>query len=93
MIMEGSYHLKEPCYDGEVLINPRDDFTCLPGSPWNEQYSQRIMGGQLPGKNSSVSNVDNFHRVYAIKPVHLAEIDSDCSKDDSVCVMNTVTVS
>lgn len=38
MVMEGSYHIKPPCYS-----NPRSD-KCLYGSPWTI-YAQKMMGG------------------------------------------------
>ena len=51
------------------------------------------MGGDLPGKKMSLVNDDNFHRVQSVAPVHLSEIDSDCTADSKNCVMKTVTVS
>ena len=51
------------------------------------------MGGTLPGSGSKIVNDDNFHRVYSVNPVHLSEIDSDCTKTSAACVMNTITVS
>jgi len=51
------------------------------------------MGGDLPGSGSKMVNDDNFHRVYSVNPVHLAEIDSDCDKSSTPCIMNTITVS
>jgi len=46
MILEGSAQLKQPCFKKE-LINPRDDPSCLPGSPW-VQTAQEIIAGKLP---------------------------------------------
>jgi len=34
MEIEGSYRLKDPCYN-DALLNP-DDPKCLKGSPWSE---------------------------------------------------------
>lgn len=59
MVMEGSYALKRPCYN-TLLVNP-DDVKCLHGAPWHAEYTQRIMGGDLPGKNTTIKNNDNFH--------------------------------
>ena len=90
MELEGYYNLKEPCYN-ILLVNPEDP-TCLHGSPWNAQYSQKIMGGDLLN-GDEVVNDDNFHRVYSIKPVHLPEVDTQCSKKDSGCKLKSITVS
>jgi len=82
--------LKPPCYN-TLLINPESP-SCLHGAPWNVQYSQPIMGGQLPGKNNKVVDNDNFHRVYAIMPVHLPEVDNTCTATSSGCNLKTITV-
>jgi len=83
----------KPCFDGEVLINPRDDPTCNPGSPWSQYFSQRIMGGDYMKNVSIVNNLDNFHRVYAIKPVHLPKIGAVECQASNYCTMNTASVS
>ena len=90
MELEGNYKLKPACYNIE-LVNPEDP-TCLHGAPWNAQYSQRIMGGELPGNNNTLVNNDNFHRVYSIMPVHLPEVDTTCTKQDTGCQLETITV-
>ncbi len=92
MELEGSYQLKKPCY-GHDLVNPTNDPTCLHGAPWHVQHTQRIMGGQLPGKNTTMQNDDNFHQVQSVNPVHLSEIDHDCDASDTPCVLKTLTVS
>lgn len=61
MKMEGFYGLKPPCYDSD-LVN-HESPTCLHGSPWSAQYSQRLMAGDLPNKHTSINTDDNFHRV------------------------------
>jgi hypothetical protein len=91
MVLEGYEQLKPPCYN-IALINPVNP-TCAHGAPWHNQYSQPIMGGTLPGSGSKIVNDDNFHRVYSVHPVHLSEIDSDCDKTSTACVMKTITVS
>jgi hypothetical protein len=91
MEMEGYAETKPPCNNDPFLINP-DDVTCLHGAPWNKQYTQPIMGGDLPGTNMSINNNDNFHPVDQVKPVHLSEIDSDCTTTSKNCVMETITV-
>jgi hypothetical protein len=91
LVLEGNYQTKPPCFDSD-LINAYD-VTCLHGSPWHDQHTQIIMGGDLPGKKMSLVNDDNFHRVQSVAPVHLSEIDSDCTADSKNCVIKTVTVS
>ncbi len=92
MELEGYDMLKPPCNNTPYLVNP-DDITCTHGSLWNQQYSQPIMGGTLPGTNMKINDNDNFHPVEETNPVHLSEIDSDCAIDSVNCVMQTITVS
>lgn len=91
MELEGYYYTKPPCDNDPFLINPAD-VTCLHGSPWNSQHSQINMGGKLPGTGMKINSNDNFHPVDQVNPVHLAEIDSDCTATSSNCTMNVVTV-
>ena len=46
------------------------------------------MGGILPGKNTKVSNNDNFHLT---SDAYSPEILNNCRIDSVNCVMNTVT--
>jgi pimeloyl-ACP methyl ester carboxylesterase len=62
MELEGYYGTKPGCDLPPYLINP-ETITCLHGSPWNAEHSQRIMGGDLPGTNMSINSNDNFHPV------------------------------
>ena len=85
--------MKEPCY-GHDLLNPTDDPTCLHGNPWNQQFTQNIMGGTFNNRHFSVLNDDNFHRVDSVDPVHLPEVDTECAADTrSACVLKSITVS
>ena len=92
MTLEGNYQMKQPCF-ANSLVGPVNDPTCLHGSPWNHLYTQSIMGGSLPGVGMKIENDDNFHRVESVNPVHLSEIDNDCTKDSKNCTMKTITVS
>ena len=47
----------------------------------------------MPGKSMKIENDDNFHRVESVNPVHLPEIDSDCTKDSVSCTVKSITVS
>lgn len=89
--LEGYYGTKLACEQPEVLVNDENP-TCLHGAPWNMQYSQRIMGGDLPGTNMRIESNDNFHPVQEVNPVHLAEIDSSCAADSVDCVLKLITV-
>ena len=60
--LEGYYYSKPACNNKPYLVNP-DDVTCLHGSPWNMQISQKTMGGDLPGTNMGINSNDNFHDV------------------------------
>ena len=51
MTLEGSYSMKEPCYDS-TLVN-RNSPTCLQGSAWTEQ-AQQIMAGSPGAKAVSI---------------------------------------
>ena len=81
--LEGFYQFKPPCYDNSESSN------CTYGCPWTE-HAQIIMGGLTEAK---VMDKDAFHPVYQINPVHLPHILNNCSKPDSNCVLQTVTVS
>jgi hypothetical protein len=45
------------------------------------------MGGTLPGTNMKINSNDNFHPVNEVNPVHLAEIDSDCTATSTNCTI------
>lgn len=62
MHMEGFYKMKPPCGDTN-LINRVDDPTCLHGSPWSRDYTQKIMGGIFKDSRITIVNDDNFHMV------------------------------
>lgn len=51
MTLEGSYAMKEPCYD-RTLVN-RNSPKCLQGSPWTEM-SQETMAGNLADKDVGI---------------------------------------
>jgi len=91
IVMEGSFQLKPPCFDSDLVNHP--SAKCAHGSPWHNEYTQRIMGGNLPGHNMKITNDDNFHRVQSVTPIHLSEIDHDCAVDSRGCTMETITVS
>jgi len=92
MTLEGNYQMKQPCY-ANSLVGPTNDPTCLHGSPWSHLYTQTIMGGSLLGTGMKIDNDDNFHRVESVNPVHLPEVDSDCTKDSKNCTIKSITVS
>ena len=81
---EGFYNFKPPCYD-----NPHND-SCTLGCPFSET-AQSIMGGLRPD-DGKVVDVDTFHPVYQINPVHLPHVTTNCSSPSPTCVLNSVTV-
>jgi len=92
MEMEGFYGMKPPCYNS-LLVNPQD-ITCQHGSPWHEQYSQRIMAGEFPNKKTHIHTDDNFHRVQSVTPIHLAQYNNTCpATGGSKCTLESITVS
>lgn len=82
--------MKPPCYD-KPLVNRVDVPTCLHGAPWNDANSQAVMGGDLP-TGVTVKNDDNFHLVQDTNPIHLPEVDTDCSGGPP-CELKSITVS
>ena len=82
--IEGSYHFKSPCYD-----QPPSE-ACQIGCPWTQQVAQPIMGGLEAGR---LRDVDAFHPVSQINPIHLPSIVNNCSTTSRDCVVNTTTVS
>ena len=81
--LEGSYNFLPPCYDKK----PSPD--CAVGCSWTEK-AQQIMGG-LP-KGPSLFDIDAFHPVWQVTPIHLPHVINNCSIPDSSCVLNSVTV-
>lgn len=91
MELEGNYNLKPPCYSHQ-LIDPSSK-TCTSGSPWIDQHAQLTMAGPL-ANHITLSNQDNFHRVYTVTPVHLPQVNNTCNEQsDKPCTLFTVTVS
>jgi hypothetical protein len=88
MILEGSYSMKDACYN-QQLINPPDN-TCMHGSEWSK-VGQKIMGGDLTKLNAGITTNDNFHQVYTTNPVHLPEIRNKCD-GKTQCTLDTITV-
>lgn len=90
MELEGSYQMKDPCYN-VTLVNEKSN-TCLQGAPWSAQ-AQKIMGGKISDKNADITTLDNFHRVYTISPVHLPQINNSCPADSNEpCMLESITV-
>ena len=79
---EGFYNFKPPCND-----NPKSS-ACTLGSPW-VATAQTIMADLPEGK---VDNVDTFHPVWQINPIHLPHILQNCSISSASCVVQSVTV-
>lgn len=88
MELEGNYNLKEPCYNAS-LVNDHS-LQCTHGSLWNSQKAQNTMAGDLAGVQIHSDN--NFHRVYTVTPVHLAQFNNTCNKGDKKCVIESITV-
>jgi hypothetical protein len=88
MFLEGSYSLKNACYDSE-LVNPPNT-QCMHGSEWTKT-AQKIMGGDISKLNADITTDDNFHQVYTTTPVHLPTIHNKC---DGVapCTLDSITV-
>jgi len=92
MKLEGYYGMKLPCYN-KPLVNP-SNVTCLHGSPWSSDYSQRIMAGTFSDKFTSIHTDDNFHVVEDTDPVHLAQLNNSCPEvGTGDCTIESITVS
>ena len=92
MNLEGSYNLKIPCYN-KNLMNPDTPKECLAGSPWVTE-AQVIMGGDTSDENVNLKTVDNFHRVYTTKPPHIPQMNNTCPEGaPKPCELDGVTVS
>ena len=81
--LEGFYNFNPPCYDN--LPSP----ACTAGCPWS-QYAQQVMGGLTHAK---LIDMDAFHPVSQINPIHLPHILNNCSSPSPDCEIKTVTVS
>lgn len=89
MKLEGSYAMKEPCYDSK-LVN-RNSPECLQGSGWTEM-AQDIMAGNIADSSAAIQAQDNFHRVYTVTPVHLPQINNTCPPNNQMCILESITV-
>lgn len=92
LIMEGSYHIKIPCYNIST-INPDWPKKCERGNKWTTQASY-LMAGDLTKDHVTLEFFDNFHRVDSMLPHHLPQIQDwkTCSgKTD--CTLKGWTVS
>jgi hypothetical protein len=83
--MEGSYHLRPPCY------NDPPSPACTLNCPWTP-IAQELMGGvSRPGLSFNVT--DRFHPVSQINPVHLPHVLNNCTDISVACVLQMMTVS
>ena len=85
--LEGYYHLKQPCYCVSLRCPEKPE--CRGGSDWVASTAQKLMAG-LDGVELAVQ--DNFHRVYTVTPVHLPEIENQCSQGQTDCKLTSQTV-
>jgi hypothetical protein len=69
IIMEGSYHLRVPCYNIST-INPDWPKACERGNLWTNEAS-KLMAGDYASDNVDIEFFDNFHRVDSMFPHHL----------------------
>ena len=91
MQLEGSYNLKIPCYN-KNLVNPDSPHECMRGSPWVTQ-AQYVMGGDISDEHVSMFSFDNFHRVYVTTPHHLPQINNTCPESGPhPCKLEGLTV-
>lgn len=68
MIKEGSYIMKNPC-NNDDMINPTVP-SCLKGSPWIQDMAIPLLIGQLQNELISVVNDDNFHPADEVRHYH-----------------------
>jgi hypothetical protein len=88
MVMEGSYTMKDPCYDAND-VNP-SSIGCLRGSPWVTE-AQKIMGGDIG--EVSLETFDNFHRAIVDTPSkHLPYLNNTCPSGGK-CALKGITMS
>jgi len=79
MIQEGSYIMKPPC-NNDDMINPTVPY-CLKGSPWIQEMAIPLLIGQLQNELISVINEDNFHPAEEVHPYHHPELEGTCPLD------------
>ena len=91
MIKEGSYIMKKPCYD-DNMINPTLP-TCLKGSPWVQEMAIPLLIGQLQNALTSIVNEDNFHSAEEVHPYHHPELEGSCPLDGTTaCTIKHLSV-
>lgn len=77
--IEGSYHLKDPCYD-DSTVNRNVEY-CGHGSPWVNQ-AHNYMSGFETYENMSYVKLnadDNFHKVWTVVPDPLPACSNNCT--------------
>jgi len=92
LIMEGSYHIKIPCYNIST-INPDEPRQCERGNKWSTVASY-LMAGDVAKDHVTLEFFDNFHRVDSMFPHHLPQIEDwkTCSGKTN-CTLKGWTVS
>ena len=91
MELEGSYNLKIPCYNSN-LVNPDSPKECMRGSPWASKM-QIVMGGSTADEDVDMFTFDNFHRVYVTTPHHLPQVNNTCPEGGpKPCTLEGLTV-
>ncbi|KAJ9461549.1 hypothetical protein DIPPA_00177 [Diplonema papillatum] len=91
---EGSYHLENPCYCGQLTCT--GGAACAGGSRWTDRWAQRVMAGYefLP-ENSTVSldATDSFHPV-THGTLFYANINATCASpyEKGGCTVRSTTV-
>ena len=75
--LEGFHHFSPPC------SKTNKDVNCTIGSPWTEEFSQKILGDA----QNSLDVADTF-----FPPEHLPQVHNSCSNPSS-CILNVTTAS
>lgn len=89
--MEGSYHLKPPCYD-DSTINRKNNY-CGHGSEW-VNLALKYMAGfeEAHITNVKLTADDNFHKVWTVVPDPLPSCLNNCTLQTPNCQLLCVSV-
>lgn len=76
MEYEGYTNLKPPCNTSDLINN--ESVVCFKGQPWVQEFALATWI-DVPNKNITLIDNENFHNAATVYPFHHPEIDGSCS--------------
>jgi len=83
MYWEGSYVMKDACYQSTLINVPTPQ--CIKGSPWVQERALKTLVGDLADSEITLTNDDNFHRASTVYPYHHPDVQQTCEGTTGPC--------